>query len=175
MAFAQRRNRLTTHFSERIPVVKRRMTVLPVNSRFACFRPAKGVLEPWNVTARGSRASLEKWGSSDWEGVRACLEILGRRDLLASKERRVLLESLEVMERKATGWVHYSCAWFEVLCTGLWQFVDWSVVADVSKHRGAFHVQGGGTADHVQPHHPRPKFSRWEVSELRRSFYRFDC
>jgi len=26
MTFAQRRNRLTTHFSERIPVVKRRMT-----------------------------------------------------------------------------------------------------------------------------------------------------
>jgi len=29
MTFAQRRNRLTTHFSERIPVVKRRMTVFP--------------------------------------------------------------------------------------------------------------------------------------------------
>jgi len=28
MTFAQRRNRLTTHFSERIPVVKRCMTVL---------------------------------------------------------------------------------------------------------------------------------------------------
>jgi len=28
MTFAQRRNCLTTHFSERIPVVKRRMTVL---------------------------------------------------------------------------------------------------------------------------------------------------
>jgi hypothetical protein len=28
MAFAQRRNRLKTHFSERIPVVKRRMTVM---------------------------------------------------------------------------------------------------------------------------------------------------
>jgi len=28
MTFAQRRNRLTTHFSERIPVVKRRMTVV---------------------------------------------------------------------------------------------------------------------------------------------------
>jgi len=27
MTFAQRRNRLTTHFSERIPVVKRRMIV----------------------------------------------------------------------------------------------------------------------------------------------------
>ena len=27
MTFARRRNRLTTHFSERIPVVKRRMTV----------------------------------------------------------------------------------------------------------------------------------------------------
>ena len=29
MMFAQRRNRLTTHFSERIPVVKRRMAVVP--------------------------------------------------------------------------------------------------------------------------------------------------
>ena len=29
MAFAQRRNLLTTHFSERIPVVKRRISVLP--------------------------------------------------------------------------------------------------------------------------------------------------
>jgi len=28
MMFAQRRNRLTTHFSERIPVVKRGMIVL---------------------------------------------------------------------------------------------------------------------------------------------------
>ena len=28
MTFAQRRNRLTTHFSERIPVVKRRISVL---------------------------------------------------------------------------------------------------------------------------------------------------
>jgi len=28
MTFAQRRNRLTTHFSERIPVVKRRVSVL---------------------------------------------------------------------------------------------------------------------------------------------------
>jgi len=28
MTFAQRRNRLTTHFSERIPVVKRRMSVI---------------------------------------------------------------------------------------------------------------------------------------------------
>jgi len=27
MTFAQRRNRLTTHFSERIPVAKRRMNV----------------------------------------------------------------------------------------------------------------------------------------------------
>jgi len=29
MTFAQRRNRLTTHFSERIPVVKRHMSVVP--------------------------------------------------------------------------------------------------------------------------------------------------
>ena len=31
MTFAQRRNRLTTHFSERIPVVKRRMTIVISN------------------------------------------------------------------------------------------------------------------------------------------------
>jgi hypothetical protein len=30
-SIAQRRNRLTTHFSERIPVVRRRMTILPSN------------------------------------------------------------------------------------------------------------------------------------------------
>jgi len=29
MAFTQRQNRLTTHFSERIPVVKRRIFVMP--------------------------------------------------------------------------------------------------------------------------------------------------
>ena len=32
MTFAQRRNRLTTHFSGRIPVVKRRMTLFGGNS-----------------------------------------------------------------------------------------------------------------------------------------------
>jgi len=31
MTFAQRRNRLTTHFSERIPLVKRRVSVLASN------------------------------------------------------------------------------------------------------------------------------------------------
>jgi len=33
MTFAQRRNRLTTHFSERFPVVKRRVSVLVLDSR----------------------------------------------------------------------------------------------------------------------------------------------
>ena len=32
MTFAQRRNRLTTHFSERIPVVKQRISVLVTNN-----------------------------------------------------------------------------------------------------------------------------------------------
>jgi len=32
MAFAQQRNRLTTHFSERIPVVKRSMAILHLDS-----------------------------------------------------------------------------------------------------------------------------------------------
>jgi hypothetical protein len=36
MTFAQRRNRLTTLFSERIDVVKRRMTVLNAHVRY-CF------------------------------------------------------------------------------------------------------------------------------------------
>jgi len=34
MTFAQRRSRLTAHFSERIPVVKRRMAVLNRNILF---------------------------------------------------------------------------------------------------------------------------------------------
>jgi hypothetical protein len=40
MTFAQRRNRLTTYFSESIPVVKRRMTVLNTEevSEYFCFR-----------------------------------------------------------------------------------------------------------------------------------------
>jgi hypothetical protein len=40
MTFAQRRNRLTTHFSERIPVVKRRMSLLLHHLRRSC-RPLK--------------------------------------------------------------------------------------------------------------------------------------
>jgi len=35
MTFAQRRNRLTTHFSERIPVVKRRINSPYTQSRAA--------------------------------------------------------------------------------------------------------------------------------------------
>jgi len=34
MTFAQQQNRLTTHFSERIPIIKRRMTVLGVIRHF---------------------------------------------------------------------------------------------------------------------------------------------
>jgi hypothetical protein len=52
MTFAQRRNRLTTHFSERIPVVKRRISVLIplihsalVRSQRSAYRPAT-VLSP---------------------------------------------------------------------------------------------------------------------------------
>jgi len=40
MTFAQGRNRLTTHFSERIPVVKRRISVFPVS---LCIQPENGV------------------------------------------------------------------------------------------------------------------------------------
>jgi len=34
MTFAQRRNRLTTHFSERIPIFKRRVTVKAQQDEF---------------------------------------------------------------------------------------------------------------------------------------------
>ena len=37
MTFAQRRNRLTTHFSEPIPIVKRRMTVFGILLLFLLF------------------------------------------------------------------------------------------------------------------------------------------
>jgi len=37
MTFAQRRNRLTTHFSERMPVVKRRISVLLCTSITALY------------------------------------------------------------------------------------------------------------------------------------------
>ena len=36
MTFARRRNRLTKHFSERIPVIKRRMTVETKDHNVAC-------------------------------------------------------------------------------------------------------------------------------------------
>jgi len=40
MTFAQRRNRLTTHFSERIPVLQQRMTVLFwYSAKFSYWRP----------------------------------------------------------------------------------------------------------------------------------------
>jgi len=42
MTFAQRRNRLMTHFSERIPVVKRRMTVPNWNARFSVLCAGNG-------------------------------------------------------------------------------------------------------------------------------------
>jgi len=38
MTFAQRQNRLTTHFSERIPVVKRRTSVLCSSNHFVIVR-----------------------------------------------------------------------------------------------------------------------------------------
>jgi len=38
MTFAQRRNRLTTHFSERIPVVKRRVTVMGCDTAYQIGR-----------------------------------------------------------------------------------------------------------------------------------------
>jgi len=37
MMFARRRDRLTTHFSERIPVVKRRMTVMVHEQFTVCY------------------------------------------------------------------------------------------------------------------------------------------
>ena len=50
MTFAQRRSRLTTHFSERIPVVNRRMTVLlKVNKQLQYKR--KPDRPPYAITA----------------------------------------------------------------------------------------------------------------------------
>jgi len=42
MTFAQRRNRLTTHFSERIPVVKR-----PISVQCHTYRVYKCGRRPW--------------------------------------------------------------------------------------------------------------------------------
>jgi len=42
MTFAQRRNRLTTHFSEHIPVVKRRISVFEMQAVWGIFE-LKGV------------------------------------------------------------------------------------------------------------------------------------
>jgi len=38
MTFAQQRNRLTTHFSESIPVVKRSMTVIKQREKFYTYQ-----------------------------------------------------------------------------------------------------------------------------------------
>jgi hypothetical protein len=48
MTFAQRRNRLTTRFSERIPVVKRHMTTLPgQNVEFVTLKPGGAYSNQW--------------------------------------------------------------------------------------------------------------------------------
>jgi hypothetical protein len=56
MTFAQRRNRLTTHFSERIPVVKRRVSVLlpnaEVKGRYSCTSIAPFVLATCVMTGK---------------------------------------------------------------------------------------------------------------------------
>jgi len=55
MMFAQRRNRLTTHFSERIPVVKRRITVHCIKG----WTEARNGLNA--VTNRKIRVSAANW------------------------------------------------------------------------------------------------------------------
>ena len=57
MTFAQRRNRLTTHFSERIPVVKRRMAVFS-NSCLRIRLHAGGV--EWSLLLGRNGASDDK-------------------------------------------------------------------------------------------------------------------
>ena len=53
MTFAQRRNRVTTHFSERIPVVKRRISVY-VFCEAVLFNATKPVVS----RMRGSHADI---------------------------------------------------------------------------------------------------------------------
>jgi len=66
MTFAQRRNRLTTHFSEHIPVVKWRMTALwPGNKcsgRCRWWRPTVCVLlyPLWSILIGPKRLSLAR-------------------------------------------------------------------------------------------------------------------
>jgi len=50
MMFAQRRNRLTTHFSERVPVVKRGISVQGGTGTY--FPPSTFVFPPVPVAAR---------------------------------------------------------------------------------------------------------------------------
>jgi len=62
MTFAQRRNRLTTHFSERIPVDKRRMTVLAIGRTHVPYSlPLPSI---WTRSRRGilhKHISPERW------------------------------------------------------------------------------------------------------------------
>jgi hypothetical protein len=60
--FAQRRNRLTTHFSERIPAVKRRISVLAPPS----VPPLLTYPSVTTLTSRGSRnvLSYKQWGDT---------------------------------------------------------------------------------------------------------------
>ena len=54
MTFAQRRNRLTTHLTERIPVVKRRMTVVLIESDRERERERE-VQKPEDARKRGGK------------------------------------------------------------------------------------------------------------------------
>jgi hypothetical protein len=66
MTFAQRRNRLTTHFSERIPVVKRRVSVLNDTRRIELEELS--VLQSTVVTVRTVHF--------DGKGLCICLNVL---------------------------------------------------------------------------------------------------
>ena len=60
MTFAQRRNRLTTHISERIPLVNRRMTVhRPVPAWEFKTTPVEGEMVMQHSVTRGSWNTMQ--------------------------------------------------------------------------------------------------------------------
>ena len=63
MTFAQRRNRLTTHFSERIPVVKRRLSVLHKFRTYVTLRHHRRLRKSWLRNSHSIRPI--KWRTID--------------------------------------------------------------------------------------------------------------
>ena len=62
MMFARQRNHLVTHFSERIPVVKRRMTVL--TKRFRCGDATRMACKTDTPVDENAWGSERKWNAN---------------------------------------------------------------------------------------------------------------